>query len=201
MSVTHAEHFEDKATDTATFFKRRAKVGALLLILSDGMMVIAAVFSFLYLRALNTSGAFKPATEHAPPMAGGLIVALAVVVGAVVFRSQVVASARSGNDPGVRSGLVLALLLAFAALVVQVWAVATGSSFPAPVHGYASVVMLLGAIGLFHMFVTLVVTLLLAGRAIRGLLGGRTYPLEVAGYWWYYVAGVAVVTWLLLTFV
>lgn len=124
-----------------------------------------------------------------------------MVLGAIVFRSQIVPSARSGSDPGVRSGLVLALLLACAALVVEVWAVTTGFSFPAPVHGYASAIMLLGVIGLVHMFLTVVITLLLSGRAKRGFLGGHSYPLETVGYWWYYVAGLSVVGWLLVTFV
>ncbi|MCL4421564.1 MAG: hypothetical protein M1115_00085 [Actinobacteria bacterium] len=206
MSATHGEgysttvvpHFKDSEADEVAFFEKRAKVGVLLLIMSDGLMVIAAYLGFLYLYALNTSHAFRPASEQAPAIAGGLIVTLAVVLGAVVFRSQIVPSARSGSDAGVRSGLVLALALACVAFAVQVWSVATGFSFPAPVHGYASMIMLLGAIGLFHTFLTLVISLFLFGRARRGLLTGLTYPLETAGYWWYYIAGLFVVS-LLLT--
>ncbi len=201
MSTLEVQHHEDHVPDEAAFFAKRAKVGVLLLIMSDGLMVVAAYLGFLYLYALNTSHAFKPATEHAPGIAGGLIVTLAVVLGAVVFRTQIVPSARSGSDAGVRSGLLLALVLACVAFVVQVWAVATGFSFPAPVHGYASMVMLVGVIGAVHTFLTLVITVLLFGRAGRGLLAGRTYPLEVVGYWWYYVAGLFVLALLLTTFV
>ncbi|MHB8189638.1 MAG: hypothetical protein ACYDHP_04285 [Ferrimicrobium sp.] len=199
-SATHEKHPGDSATTEAIFFERRAKVGVLLLILSDAMMVIAAFASFLYLRALNTSDAFKPPGEHAPALAGGLIVALLIVLGAIVFHYQVVPSARSGGDSGVRSGLSLALLLATAALVVQAWAVATGFSFPTPVHAYASALMLLGVIGLVHMFLTAMITLLVFGRSKRGFLGGHSYALEAVGYWWYYVAGLTVVAWLLVTF-
>lgn len=47
---------------------------------------------------------------------------------------------------------------------------------------------------------TVVITLLLTARVKRGLLGGHAYPLEVVGYWWYYVASLFVVAWLLTTF-
>lgn len=70
-SLTREEHFVDSSAAEATFFERRAKVGVLLSIVSDGMMVLAAFFSFVYLHVLNTSHAFKPAGEHAPAMAGG----------------------------------------------------------------------------------------------------------------------------------
>ena len=201
MSTIEVEHHQDNAPDEAAFFEKRAKVGVLLLIMSDGLMVIAAYLGFLYLYELNTSHAFKPAGEHAPAIAGSLIVTLAMVLGAVVFRSQIVPSARSRSAEGVRSGLLLAVILACAAFVVQVWAVATGFSFPAPVHGYASMVMLVGSIGLVHTFLTMVITVLLFGRARRGLLAGVSYPLEVVGYWWYYVAGLFVLGLLLTTFI
>ncbi|MDA8398668.1 MAG: hypothetical protein M0008_01225 [Actinomycetota bacterium] len=201
FGVTREERLEDGGVAKATFFEKRAKVGVLLLILSDAMMVVSAFGSFVYLHALNTSGAFKPSNEHAPALAGGLIIALLMVLGAVVFRIQIVPSARSGREPGIRSGLSLALLLAIAALVVQLWAAATGSSYPTPVHGYASTMILLEVIGVFHMFLTTVITALLFGRSKRRLLEGRSYPLETAGYWWYYVAGLSVVTWLLVTLI
>lgn len=201
LGTTHEERLGDGSALEATFFERRAKVGVLLLILSDAMMVVAAFASFVYLHALNTSGAFKPSDEHAPALAVGLIVALLMVLGAVVFRIQIVPSARSGRETGVRSGLSLALLLAIAALVVQLWAVATGFSYSTPVHGYASTMMLLGVIALFHMFLTTVITVLVFGRSKRGLLAGRSYVLETTGYWWYYVAGLSVVAWLLVTLI
>ncbi|MHB8457673.1 MAG: hypothetical protein ACYDBS_08310, partial [Acidimicrobiales bacterium] len=63
-----------------------------------------------------------------------------------------------------------------------------------------SVLVLLGVLGVVHLCLTAVITLLLLGRTKRGLLEGRIYPLETAGYWWLYVAGLTIVAWLLVTF-
>ncbi len=197
MSAVQAERHPQPVSEEV-FRARRARVGVLLLILADAIMMIAAFASYGYLKALNTEATFRPAGEHAPSPAGGLVVALLVAAGAVAYRAMVVPGAGTREAGGrVRGGLALVLGLVTVALAVQCWLMAAGLSYAVPVHGYASMVILLAGLHLVHLALTAVATLLLFGRTARGLLIGRGYLVEAAGYWWYYVAVLGILVWVL----
>src|SRR5579875_2120538 len=104
---------------------------------------------------------------------------------------------RTARGGRVRGGLALVRGLVTVALAVQCWLMAAGLSYAVPVHGYASMVILLAGLHLVHLALTAVATLLLFGRTARGLLIGRGYLVEAAGYWWYYVAVLGILVWVL----
>ncbi|HYM50412.1 MAG TPA: hypothetical protein VET65_07530 [Candidatus Limnocylindrales bacterium] len=173
----------------------RSRVGVLLLILSDGMLVAATLASHLYLNALNVMGQFRPAGEHAPSFAIETLLT-AVVVGSAVAFWWGSRGLRSGDESVFNEFAWLAVGLVVIALVGQVWLIAT-LDFPSPLHGYASMTTLIAGYHGAHLVLTAIVGLLVMGRFTRGRLRGQAYIAEVTSYWWGYVAAVAVAIWLL----
>ncbi len=173
----------------------RARVGIFLLILADAMFVASLLVGDLYLGALNVSGQFKPAAEHAPSLVVGLVLTLIAVASALSYWWAARALA-AGDEARFRTGARVALGLVVIALLGQIWFVAS-LGFPSPFHGYASMTTLIGAYHGVHLLVTAIVGLLILGRMANRRLVGQGYPAEVAGYWWYYVAVVAVAIWAL----
>jgi heme/copper-type cytochrome/quinol oxidase subunit 3 len=172
----------------------RVRTGVFLLILADAMFVASILAGNLYLGALNVMGQFKPASEQAPSAALGIGLTLIAVASALSYGWATRAFA-TGNEAGFSARARLALGLVAIAVLGQIWFIAS-LSFPAPLHGYASMIILLAAYHELHLLVTAVAGLLILGRLARRRLVGQGYLVEVVGYWWYYVAVVAVVIWL-----
>jgi heme/copper-type cytochrome/quinol oxidase subunit 3 len=157
----------------------RARLGVLLLILSDAALIAAMYASDGYLQIL--------------------ILAAVAVVSALVyywgFRQL-----QAGNMNNYRTGVLVAWIIALAALIAQLIALFS-LRYPSPIHAYASLVLIMTAYHAIHLFITVIVGFLLLGRISRGRIAGQEYVAEVSGYWWYYVAIAAVTTWAMTSFV
>jgi heme/copper-type cytochrome/quinol oxidase subunit 3 len=177
----------------------RARLGVLLLILSDAALIAAMYASDGYLQILNVSRQFRPASDSPPSIGVGLILAAAAVVSALVyywgFRQL-----QAGNMNSYRMGVLVAWIIALAALIAQLIALFS-LRYPSPIHAYASLVLIMTAYHAIHLFITVVVGFLLLGRISRGRIAGQEYVAEVSGYWWYYVGVAAVTTWAMTSFV
>jgi len=96
----------------------------------------AFVFSFFYLRSLNSYGLWYPATTH-PSQAVGVTVMILVVVSAVV-QTLALQRIKAGHKGAWVGGATLALLLGLAAIGLQIWQLANLGFWPAA-SGFASV--------------------------------------------------------------
>ncbi len=172
----------------------RVRTGVFLLILADAMFAASILAGDLYLGALNVMGQFKPPGEHAPSAVLGIALTLIAVASALSYGWAARALA-SGDEARFSAGARIALGLVGIALLGQIWLLGS-LGFQAPLHGYASMTILLAAYHGLHLLVTAVVGLLILGRLAHRRLVGQLYLVEVVGYWWYYVAAVAVAIWL-----
>jgi heme/copper-type cytochrome/quinol oxidase subunit 3 len=177
----------------------RARVGGLLLILSDAGFLAGTYVSQGYLSVLNVQHQFRPAGDNPPSIVTGLILALLMIVGAVVYfwgwRGL-----RAGNSDQYRTGVLIAWILALIALVAQI-VVLFGLRYPTPIHAYASLAIIMTAYHGVHLLITSLLGFLLLGRIRHGRMAGHEYVAEVSGFWWYYVALSATATWAMLSFV
>lgn len=120
------------------------RVGSRLFSAAVAFMFMAFVFAFLYLHALNSNGAFKPA--HINPKNGyGIAILVCVLAGTAAFdfarRSLV-----SGREPVWRAGSSVALVLLLAGVGIQALQFSRLGFGPTD-GGYASVFV--GWTGLF----------------------------------------------------
>jgi heme/copper-type cytochrome/quinol oxidase subunit 3 len=187
----HAEHGLDFATR-----RTRARVGVLLLILTDGMFVAAIMAGHLYLRALNVAGAFRPHDEAPPSAIVGFIVTLLIVASAGAFY-QGEQRLRKGGPAGFGRSLMLAWVLSVVALVGQI-ILLVGLRYPTPLHAYGSMILLLSGYHVVHLALTVLIGFLLLGRVRNKRIAGYEYVVEGSAYWWYYVAAAAVVVWIFM---
>jgi hypothetical protein len=162
----------------------RARAGVLMLILSDALSVVAILAAGGYLSALNVSGQFRAAGEHAPALLPGVLLAIFMVLSGLAYywwQTRVLASA----DRKQGAIFILSLICMVAALLSQIW-IGVTLGFASPFHAYASLVLLLTWYSAFHFALTALIGVLLLGRIVRGRLVERDYIVEVVGYWWYY---------------
>ncbi|MCX6451246.1 MAG: hypothetical protein NTZ31_06080 [Actinobacteria bacterium] len=65
---------------------RRERLGVRILIVADASFVFAMVFSYFYLRNLNTNGGWIPKDGHTFSVASGWVVVLPLIVGAILHK-------------------------------------------------------------------------------------------------------------------
>src|SRR6266704_1776942 len=63
----------------------RARIGVLLLIVSDALVVLAIMAAGGYLRALNTEGQYKVAGYYGPPYVPGLLIMIGLVLSGLSY--------------------------------------------------------------------------------------------------------------------
>ena len=176
---------------------RAVRIAVLALIVSDAVFVLALYAAFIYLHGLHTQGAFKPPTESRPSIVGGLLVAAASVVAALIY-SWGQKGLRSGDTGRVRTGVILAVVISLAALVGDV-VVYSNLNYPSPLHAYGSFMSLFIIYhGVRHLVVGVIVGALVLGRLLSGRLAGRDYVIHTTGYWFWWVAITGVTTFLLM---
>lgn len=178
---------------------RAQQMGVLLLIVADAAFVLSMVFTYFYLRGLNTDGGWITKGSSAMSPANGWIIAAIIVVSAIAYLwgEQ---GGRAGRRGRLLTGTALALVLALADLAVQVWRMVT---MPGSVgtDAYNSTVMLMGGAQVFHLVITLMLGLAIYNRTRRGLVSkGSLWHARVVGYWWAWVAVSAVIVAFCTTF-
>ena len=179
---------------------RRVRVGIVLFILADVMLVLAFALSQVYLSALNTDHAFLPADVHPPSAMPGLAVVALGAFGALVMAGNI----RSPQlvQAQTRSRGLLGLVIFAVALVLEVYLLST-LGFGASAGAYASSFYVLNALAALHLGTAALGSLFVVGRASGGRL---TVPraragIEFASWWAIWVAVAGLIMWGITSFV
>ena len=169
----------------------RARWGAGLLVTSWTVLGSVICLAYIYLDALNTQGQFKPSSEPVPTTVGNVLVTVAALAAAAAWTWGYRRSL-SGDTTGARTGVTLGWVLTLAGLVGTIVVFATLKA-PLPLHAYASSMALFTLFHAWHLVVGSLIGLIVLGRLYKGRIGGREYVIDVAGYWLWYAALMAVV--------
>ncbi len=173
----------------------RARACALILILADGLSVLAILAGGGYLSALNTENQYRIAGDHPPAFLPGLVVAIALVLSGLAYYWWE-RKVRSGEG-GQQMVFILSWALMIVAMVVQIWiAITLNRAYTTPYHAYESVSTLLIWLMAVKHLLAAIIGLLLFGRIMRGRIAGHEYLVEAAGYWWYYTVISSLLIWL-----
>jgi heme/copper-type cytochrome/quinol oxidase subunit 3 len=193
-----------------------------LLASATAFFFLAFVFAYFYLRSLDNSHKWRP--KHVDPSVGlGTAVVVLIVLSAIALRLGL-ADQRAARRPEWRLKAVVSLVLGLAAIVVQIVQWAT-IGFGPNSGGYASVFFGWTAFLALFVFGSLYWTETLLATAYRyrnvpvgalpaaGEASGDPYRpqpdvadplslvrpgLEAASFYWTFMAGLAVVTWIVL---
>jgi cytochrome c oxidase subunit I len=169
----------------------RARWGAGLLIASWTMLGFAVTLAYIYLDALDTQGQFKPASEGTPTTVGNVLVTVGAVAAAVAW-TWGYRRARDGYHGQARGWAMLGWILTLAGLAGSVIVFARLTA-PLPLHAYASAIALFILFHAWHLVAGSVLGAIVLGRMLKGRIGGREYVIQVAGWWLWYAAVMAVV--------
>jgi heme/copper-type cytochrome/quinol oxidase subunit 3 len=184
VQENHGEHTHDVA--------RSQRLGVFLLILADAVFVFGLVFTYFYLRGLNTDGAWIGKGDATVSPAWNWLIAAVVVLSALAYQWGE-HRGRAGDRRSLSAGTTVALALVVADLAIQVWRILVS---PGTVgnDAYASITVTMGAAHVFHLLLTLFVGLAIWFRVRRGLTDGiEGKHATLVGYWWMWVAGSAVI--------
>jgi heme/copper-type cytochrome/quinol oxidase subunit 3 len=179
-------HLED-----ADLIGRRWRTGVVLLILADASFVAALLFSYFYLRGLNTEKAWLATHQATASIAVGWAIAGGVVLSAVIYRGAQ-GAIRAGREPAFVGGALLALVVVVATAVGQVWQLAT---FPFGVadSAYSSALYTLAGANMLHLLLTAFLGLGMWNRGRQHIYGaGSNWQVRLVGLWWTWIAVAAV---------
>ena len=171
---------------------RRWRTGVLLLIVADAAFVTALVFSYFYLRGLNTQNAWLSHGQATASIAVSWLLALGVVVSAAVFRGADRAI-RAGHEGRFVSATAVALVVLLATTVGQFLQLAT---FPFGVadSAYSSALYTMAGANLVHLVLTAFLALAMWNRGRQHIYGATSnWQVQLVGLWWTWVAVAAVV--------
>ena len=172
---------------------RRQRLGVILLIVADAAFVLSLVFTYVYLRGLNTQNGWIPDEGGLTMDASfGWVITAVMVLSWVAYRWGTVA-AGSQQRARLVLGILTATMLVLLDLVLQSYQLVTA---PIRVHdgSYASSWMALSGYHAFHLIITLFIGLGLWNRARLGLFATNAWQVRLAGYWWTWVVISAVLT-------
>jgi heme/copper-type cytochrome/quinol oxidase subunit 3 len=172
---------------------RRWRAGVVLIVGADLAFVLSLVFSYFYLRGLNTAGEWLPKGTPGAAIWPAWAIAAVLVASAAIYRSGHVAMHR-GNPSRLSTATGLAVLLVVVGIVAQVVQLGT---LPFALHhsSYTSAVYVLGGANLFHLLLTLFIGAGLWNRSRLGLYSPTNdWQVRVVGIWWTWVAIAAVIS-------
>ncbi len=195
MTAVHAPaigHDNPIGHDSPEVVGRRQRLGVLLLIVADVAFVLSLVFTYLYLRGLNTEGGWIP--EGGIVMGAGLgwVIAGVMLLSWGAYRWGE-AAAGSGRRERLVAGALVANALVVVDLILQSYQLVSAQL---RVHdgAYASAWMALSGYHAFHLLMTLFIGLGVWNRARLGLFTANHWQVRLVGYWWTWVAISAVIT-------
>lgn len=179
---------------------RRWRTGVVLLMVADVAFVGSLVFSYFYLRGLNTEGAWFPAGSSLTPIWIGWAIAGGLVLSALIYRwGQLGIHVGNNGRLVLAAGLASLILVADAAaqvaqLVTLPFGLADGS--------YASSVYVLAAANLFHLLLTLFLGVGLWNRARLGRYAAdNDWQVRIIGIWWSWIALAAIISAFAMSFI
>ena len=167
------------------------RLGVVLLILGDATFVLSLVFTYLYLRSLNTEREWLGPDQPRAVSTGFSWVIAAVAVlswlayrwaqrgGATDERAARPGCSSPGSSPSSTSGLQLAQMI--------------GAGFTPRDGAYHSAWMALAGYHVVHLLLTLFLGAGIVVRSPRGRLDHDRWHVRLVGYWWAWMAASAVV--------
>ena len=166
------------------------RMGALLIIISDAMFVLAISVAFVYLDALNTQGAFHPSSEPSPGTLGSILVTLMALAGALSWTAGYRAL-KAGDNTQAKVRMSLGWVLTVAGLIVDL-IIFAGLKAPTPLHAYASSISLFIFYHAWHLIIGVIVATLVLVCALKGKLTRHAHVSQIVGWWLWWAAGAAV---------
>jgi heme/copper-type cytochrome/quinol oxidase subunit 3 len=187
-------HAEDPAVVAG-----RQRLGVILLIAADVAFVLSLVFTYSYLRGLNTSGNWIPDGGRTVGMGLGWVIAGVVVISLLAYR-WAENGIRAGDSGRLTVGLLLALVLILVDLGLQLYQLGT-SHLVTTDGSYASSFIALGGYHVVHLLLTAFLGIGVWNRARKGMFtaGGHAH-VHVIGLWWVWVTVSALITALTTSF-
>ncbi len=171
----------------------RQLVGVWLFIAGDAVILMALLFTYLYLRGLNTSKQWMPTGVHGASTLMSWLLVLVVAASAASIWSGERTTERGGSATSmVRLSAVLALIgvVLSAIAIAQVPHAVNATSGVRQVAGsYASSLMVIDISNLFHLVLLIFLALAVAARMRKGLIT-QTSPAHVrlVRIFWVWVA-------------
>ena len=181
-------HMQAAYGETEEIIHRRQRLGVLLFIGADAVFVAAALFTYFYLRGLNTEGGWLPKGVKTVTAVDAWSVAGIIIVSAIVY--QVARRAgNAGNAGALRSALVIAFLLVIGDLVLQVVQIGA-QTFTTASGAYASSYFIMAAYHVFHLVILMLLGLGLLIRVMKGMYAepGQRNQLDLMGLVWTWAA-------------
>ena len=174
--------------DPAEAVGRRERLGVRLLIVADAAFVFGTIFTYLYLRNLNTNGGWLPKGAHTVSSTSGWVTAIPFVIAALLHafgrRNR---GAHAAVSPLVFVALIVGMYLQVQQLSTMPFMVQGSVGFEG---SYASAWFLLGMANMVHYVLGAFVALGLAVRARRVHLDPEldSWRLSTAGSWFTWIA-------------
>ena len=161
------------------------RLGVFLVILGDSTFVLSLVFTYLYLRSLNTEGEWL-ATDQP----GAVSTGFSWVIGVVAVLSWLVyhwAQDDRREMSVLRAGVLIAWVIALVDLGLQL-AQMIGAGFTPRDGAYQSAWMALAGYHVVHLLLTLFVGAGILVRAAKGRFDHDRWHVRLVGYWWTWMA-------------
>jgi len=172
---------------------RRWRTGVRLLIFADASFVAALLFSYLYLRGLNTENAWLRPGQATAPIGVSWLIAAGVVLSAVAFRW-----ALRSIEAGAESRFVAGALLALGVLVIDiVGQVLQLMNFPFGVEdsAYSSAMYTLAGANLVHLLLTAFLGVAMWNRGRLHIYSATSFwQVRLVSLWWSWVSLAAVLS-------
>ena len=173
---------------------RTQRLGVLLVIAADVAFVLSLMFTYFYLRGLNTNDGWIP--KHYPATASigfsWLIAGVMVLATLAFLWGQ--GGAMAGDNGRLVTGALGALALVLVDLGLQIYQLAT-LPFKTTTGGYSSAFIALALANVLHLLLTLFIGLAAWNRARVGRYSGDGHlQVRLVGYWYTWVAIAALLT-------
>ncbi len=173
----------------------RARIGVLMLILSDALSVLAIFAAGGYLRTLNTDKAFSITGDFAPALLPGILIAVGMALSGLLFFGWE-RTVRRGDGNGATILFVLSWLVLLVSGVAETW-LGASLKYGIPISAYESMLLLITWSTAIHLLLTAFIGLLMFGRILnkRVRIDGLPFVVEGLGYWWYYTVIAGLLLW------
>jgi heme/copper-type cytochrome/quinol oxidase subunit 3 len=180
------QHHED--VDTVG---RRWRTGVVLIIVADVAFVGALIFSYFYLRGLNTQASWVTKGSPTASIWVGWVIAAILIASAWSYRWGL-SGLRTDNITRLASGVGVAVLLVVADGVAQIIQMVS-FAFKPDANAYASSIYTLAGANLFHLLLTLFLGIGLWNRTRIGKYSAADgWQVEIISIWWTWIAIAAV---------
>jgi cytochrome c oxidase subunit III len=179
---------------------RKVKLGMLFYVLADVAFAIFLLVTYIWERAYNTGGGwFNFKGMRLPDQTVSILLLVLIVLSAVAYFAAY-RGILVGNQTVLRAGLAVALLLVIATLVWQIRFIGQ-QQFSTQDGTFASSWIMLNAYHVYHLAIGVFLGLALTIRAFAGKYSAdRHLGLVTVGYFWYWMALLPVLVWLMMQF-